>query len=496
MNVTRFVGLIVAGVVAGVVCLGASGAAGQQTPEPAHEAGSVTPIYEGWFRNADGTRSLLLGYTNTNLKVPIDVPVGADNGIEPGGPDRGQPTHFNPQRQSGMFAIVVPADFGRKTLVWTVVANGQKQLVSMALDPAREIAPLKDAATGSTPPVVSFTPQGRTSQGPPTTPAATINAVANEPTALTVRAMGTAPLAVRWSRFRGPGIVRIKEPLPIAVGPDGSATITATFLSAGEYVMRAQVNQGSGESGNGVQCCWTGALLTVVVKAPAPAAAPSPTPSPTAKSTAPIDLTGYWVSIISEDWRYRMVTPARGDYASVPITLEGKRVADTWDPVKDEAAGEACKSYGAAGLMHVPGRLHITWQDDSTLKVETDAGTQTRLLHFVASDAARSAEPSWQGYSVASWEFNRAKPTTGNLKVVTTRMRPGYLRKNGVPYSGDAVLTEFWDLHKEKNGDQWIVITTDVNDPKYLQDPFLTSPNFQKEPDGSKWDPSPCSATW
>ena len=265
MNVTRLVGtIVVAGVVAGVACLGASGAA-QQTLEPAHESGSVTPIYEGWFRNADGTRSLLLGYMNTNLKVPIDVPVGADNGIEPGGPDHGQPTHFNPQRQSGMFAIVVPADFGRKTLVWTVVANGQKQSVSMALDPAREIAPLTDAATGHTPPVVSFTPSGRTSQGPPSVSAATLNAVANEPTALTVRTMGTPPLAVRWSRFRGPGIVRIKEPLPIAVGTDGTATITATFLSAGEYVMRAQVNQGSGESGAGAQCCWTGALLTIVV---------------------------------------------------------------------------------------------------------------------------------------------------------------------------------------------------------------------------------------
>ena len=105
-------------------------------------------------------------------------------------------------------------------------------------------------------------------------------------------------------------------------------------------------------------------------------------PPPPAKAAAPEELTGYWVSIVTEDWRYRMVTPAKGDYASVPISAEGRKVADTWDPAKDTAAGEQCRSYGAAGLMRVPGRVHITWQDDNTLKVETDAGTQTRLFHF------------------------------------------------------------------------------------------------------------------
>jgi hypothetical protein len=238
---------------------------------------------------------------------------------------------------------------------------------------------------------------------------------------------------------------------------------------------------------------------------------PPPAPPPTAKARAPIDLTGYWVSIITEDWRWRMVTPPKGDYQSVPITAEAKRAADSWNPEKDEAAGEECKSYGAAAIMRVPGRLRISWQDDNTLKVDTDAGMQTRLLHFGPSKAPRE-KPAWQGNSLAEWEFPGAagaaaatgplggaaqtQPKFGHLKVITTNMRPGYLRKNGVPYSENAVLTEYWDLYKEKNGDQWLVITTLVDDPKYLQQQYVTSPNFKKELDGSRWDPTPCQARW
>lgn len=233
---------------------------------------------------------------------------------------------------------------------------------------------------------------------------------------------------------------------------------------------------------------------------------PPAAPQPTGKAAAPIDLTGYWVSVVTEDWRWRMVTPAKGDYQSIPLTSEAKRVADGWDPAKDEAAGEQCRSYGAAAIMRVPGRLHITWQDDNTLKVETDAGTQTRLLHFGSWKPPQGGKPTWQGDSVAGWEVaggrggrsgeGAGQPRFGNLKVVTTHMRPGYLRKNGVPYSADAVLTEYWDLYKEKNGDEWLVITTYVDDPKYLQQHYITSPNFLREPDGSKWDPTPCSARW
>src|SRR5262245_31555550 len=244
-------------------------------------------------------------------------------------------------------------------------------------------------------------------------------------------------------------------------------------------------------------------------------AGPPAGPAPTAKAAAPIDLTGYWVSIVTQDWRWRMVTPAKGDYMYIPMNLEAKRIADTWDPAKDEAAGEQCKSYGAPALMSVPGRLHITWQDDNTLKVETDAGMQTRLLHFRDWKAPRGAPATWQGDSVSEWQTPRpnvplllrpvartagggAAPvqTGGSLKVVTTHLRPGYLRKNGVPYSASTVLTEYWDIFKRQNGDRWLAITTQIEDPIYLREPRLIVLQFRKEPDGAKWDPTPCSARW
>lgn len=232
------------------------------------------------------------------------------------------------------------------------------------------------------------------------------------------------------------------------------------------------------------------------------------------RDAAPIDLTGYWVAIVTMDWRWRMVTPARGDYRGIPITPEARAVADAWDPAKDEAAGEECRSYGAPALMSVPGRLHITWQDERTLKVETDAGMQTRLFHFDEQQAARSAAPSWQGRSLAQWQVSRAnvplllQPATpaagtekprvrgGSLKVVTTNLRPGYLRKNGVPYSAKAVLTEYWDVFKRSSGEEWLTITTQIEDPQYLRVPRIVALPFKKEADAAKWDPTPCSARW
>jgi len=220
-----------------------------------------------------------------------------------------------------------------------------------------------------------------------------------------------------------------------------------------------------------------------------------------AKAAEPIDLTGYWVSVITQDWRWRMVTPAKGDYAGVPITAEAKQVADTWDPAKDESSGQPCKSYGAPGLMHAPTRLHITWQDDNTLKVESDYGMQTRLLHFGNWKAPGSAA-SLQGDSLALWETPRpgrgetAPAHFGDLKVVTNHFSGGYLRKNGVPYGPNAVLTEYWDLFKEPNGDQRIMIATRLADPQYLSIPWLTVVQFKKEPNAAKWDPTPCSASW
>jgi len=227
----------------------------------------------------------------------------------------------------------------------------------------------------------------------------------------------------------------------------------------------------------------------------------APPPPPSAKASAPIDLTGYWVAIVNEDWRYRMVTPAKGDYRGVGITAEALKIVNAWDPAADEAAGNQCKSYGAGAIMRVPGRIHLTWQDDNTLRLDADAGTQTRLFQF-GSVPAPAGPPTWQGHSAARWERpgGRGNPAggarSGSLNVVTTGMRAGYLRKNGVPYSENARVTEHFDLAPLPNNGQLLVVTTIVDDPRYLTQPFIVSSHFKKEADGSKWDPTPCSSTW
>jgi hypothetical protein len=229
-----------------------------------------------------------------------------------------------------------------------------------------------------------------------------------------------------------------------------------------------------------------------------------------AKAGAPIDLTGNWVSVVTEDWRWRMVTPKKGDFPSVPLNAAGVKLANDWDPAKDEASGEQCKAYGAAGVMRLPGRLRINWQDDNTLGIETDAGTQTRVLHFLGPQAVilasqgqvipgvQTPAPSWQGLSIAQWELaGRPSPSgrrSGDLKVVTTHMRAGYLQKNGVPYSANAVLTEYFNRTEEPNGDSWLILVATVEDPQYLNGPYFRSTHYKREPDGSKWDPSPCEA--
>ena len=245
----------------------------------------------------------------------------------------------------------------------------------------------------------------------------------------------------------------------------------------------------------------------------------------TPQQQAPADLTGWWVSVVTEDWRWRMVTPKKGDYSSMPINDEGRKVADAWDPAKDERDGNACKAYGGAAIMRMPTRLHITWQDENTLKIETDAGTQTKILRF-GDSAIAAADASWQGNSKATWEFlgnvgggrggggggggggfNAGPggggaaanapppgPRYGSLKVVTDKLKPGYLRKNGVPYTENALVTEYFDRQAEKNGDVWMTVTTIVEDPKYLTGPYITSSGFKKEADGSKWHATPCSA--
>ncbi len=191
-----------------------------------------------------------------------------------------------------------------------------------------------------------------------------------------------------------------------------------------------------------------------------------------------------------------MVTPKKGNYSGVALNAEGRKVADTWDPAKDEASGSQCKSYGAAGLMRVPGRLHITWDNDTTMKIETDAGRQTRVFHFGVKDVPANAEPSLQGYSVAEWEAattGRGQPRAGDLKVVTTHLAPGYLRKNGVPYSADAALTEWYDRISDPSG-EWLVVSTEVRDPQYLSQPFITSTHFKRQADAKAWMPEACSA--
>jgi hypothetical protein len=237
------------------------------------------------------------------------------------------------------------------------------------------------------------------------------------------------------------------------------------------------------------------------------------------RATAPDDLTGYWVSIVTEKWRYRMLVPDKGDYVKVPLNPEGRKVADSWDPAKDQASGNACKGYGAAALLQVPGRLHIYWQDDNTLRMDTDSGTQTRMFHFGGSAATANEPPTWQGYSVALWggdeprdrrdgQGGPVQDSSGRLvvakeqrkqadylKVVTTRMRPGYLQKNGVPYSGNAILEEYFDYFTDPyTHNNWLAVTSVVTDPQYLIEPLITHAHFKKIPDRSGWDPTECRA--
>lgn len=259
------------------------------------------------------------------------------------------------------------------------------------------------------------------------------------------------------------------------------------------------------------------ALGGLALKAQAPA---PPQASAAAQANAPIDLTGYWVSLVTEDWRYRMLNAPKGDYYSIPLNAEGKRAADTWDPAKDIAEGKQCLSYGAPNIMREPARLHISWQNNG-LRVEIDAGKQTRLFQIGAATPA--GEPSPQGFSVAQWQtpqsiraytskISAQDPNTpgfrdasmaspppppdtrrlgGTLKVVTTRIKPGYIRNNGVPFSANAVLTEYYDLHKAGNS-EYLVQVQVLEDPRYLDAPWVVSNHFRREPDGSKWDPQPC----
>jgi hypothetical protein len=233
-------------------------------------------------------------------------------------------------------------------------------------------------------------------------------------------------------------------------------------------------------------------------------------PVPTGRVGAPVDLTGTWVSVVTEDWQWRMRTPNKGDTTSVPLNGEGTRVANTWEPSMDGR----CEAFGVGGVMRMPLRLKISWQDDLTLKIETDAGQQTRLLRFAAPTAAASpvsapapAGRTLQGTSVAEWQrgggafdaflergAGAPPPRWGALKVTTTTLLPGWLRRNGVPYSQNATITEYFTRVTNPDAGDWFVVTTTVDDPTYLAQPFTTSSNFKKEANDSKWNPAPCKA--
>jgi hypothetical protein len=263
-----------------------------QTPSPfplsnpiRERGSSITPAYEGWYVESDGNIRLLVGYFNRNTQQELDVPVGPNNRVEPGGPDQGQPTHFLTSRQWGVFTITVPKDFGDKKLTWTIVANGYSNTVTLHTKKDWMVEPFLDAASKNRPPVLKFD-AGKPFTGPPTTVAATYSATAGEPLSLTtwatdevakVNAEGSrgfaepvAPLIVSWSKFRGPGDVTFSQTRPaLDRANGGKATTSATFGAPGEYILRVQANDASGDGGGGFQCCWTNAHVAVSVNAPA-----------------------------------------------------------------------------------------------------------------------------------------------------------------------------------------------------------------------------------
>jgi hypothetical protein len=260
---------------------------------PIRERGSsVTGAYEGWYRNSDGSVSLLVGYFNRNTKQELDIPIGPNNRIEPGGPDQGQPTHFLTSRQWGVFSIKVPAEFGTKKLTWTLVANGLTNIITLHTQRDWVLEPFEDVASKNTPPIVRFQPAGPAFSGPPSGVAATFTTtlpnplpltawVTDEPPKLNVaNALLTVPAAapgpprvppvnVTWSLFRGPAPVMFDNARPPVVGAEGGkATTTATFSVPGDYVLRLQANDQSGDGGGGFQCCWTNVHVAVTVMNP------------------------------------------------------------------------------------------------------------------------------------------------------------------------------------------------------------------------------------
>lgn len=244
-------------------------------------------------------------------------------------------------------------------------------------------------------------------------------------------------------------------------------------------------------------CCLSGETWP---QTPIPSAATA-----SAQTQAPFDLQGYWVSVITQNWQFRMIVPGPGEYADIPINRPAKAFADAWNANTEEAAGRQCEAYGGAVIMRLPERVHIHWQDPNILQVDTDSGMQTRLLHFGATGPAADEPLSLQGYSRARWvKLTRstqqfAPPTVapnghaGSLEISTDHLQAGLLRKNGVPYGSRTRVHEWWDVRTEPGGQQWLSISTRVVDAEYLLSPYIYDSIFTREADASGWDPSPCS---
>ena len=215
-------------------------------------------------------------------------------------------------------------------------------------------------------------------------------------------------------------------------------------------------------------------------------------PAQSAQEQSPYDITGYWVALVTEDWRFRMMTAPAGDYQGVPLSQAGQEVANAWNPDADQG----CLAYGAGGLMRMPTRLHITWEDENVLRIDTDAGRQTRLLKFGPAQDGEGAG-TLQGVSNASWELSRAggfgsPVVAGSLAVTTTDMSTGYYRTNGVPYSEQSVLTEHFEHLTIDSGEEYLTVISILNDPVYMTGPVLTSSNFKRQEGRGGWNPTDC----
>jgi hypothetical protein len=249
--------------------------------DPARERGSsVTPAYEGWYQNADGSYNMLFGYFNRNAKQTLDIPVGPNNKVEPGDPDQGQPTYFETGRQWGVFVVKVPKDFGSKAVTWTIVANGEKQFIPATLNKQYPVTPFKELGMGNQPPVISFSEAGPKVTGPPAGVSASLTGTAGQPMPIKVwvedpksehaeSGFGWDPAniaLVSFHKFRGPGSVTFDKARIPAQKQGEAVSGTATFSAPGEYLLRVQANDESGEGGNGFQCCWTNTYVSVAIR--------------------------------------------------------------------------------------------------------------------------------------------------------------------------------------------------------------------------------------